>query len=137
MKKPLKLEGIVTKFKGNGRKLGYPTANLSVDTDLTDGVYFGFTDLAKYKNHPALIFIGTPITIGDKERRVEAHLLDIEDVDYYGQNMQVKVHHFWRPIQKFRTLKELAAAMKIDEEAGRAWFQESRASGKRSSGSNI
>ena len=135
--KVIKLKGRVTRFSGDGRKLGYPTANLNVGTKLPDGVYFGFADLANYKRHPALIFIGTPITIGGKERRVEAHLLDIEDIDYYGQNMLIEVHHFWRPNQKFKSREDLIGAIKTDEAAARAWFQESGEPGKRSSGSNI
>lgn len=125
MSRLAKLEGTVQRFKGNGRKLGYPTANLSTDTDLTDGVYFGFANLAKYKNHPALIFVGTPLTLSDKVRRVEAHLLDIDDIDYYGLKMQLEVKHFWRFNQKFRSRKALVNAMKADEVTAREWFKES------------
>ena len=76
------ISGVVTKYKGNGRKLGYPTANITTIADISDGVYFGYADLAEYQNQPALIFIGTPTTIGDKDRRLEAYLLDIPDKDY-------------------------------------------------------
>jgi len=79
---PADLRGLVQKYKGNGRKLGYPTANMNAETELPDGVYFGYADLLDYRHHPALIFIGTPVTLGDTIRRVEAHLLDVQDVDY-------------------------------------------------------
>ena len=98
---PEHLRGIVTKYKGNGRKLGWPTANLDVETDLADGVYFGFADLNRFSRHPALIFVGVPITVGDKTRRVEAHLLDIPDEDYYGQDLKLEVAYFHRPNQAF------------------------------------
>ncbi|HEY5152461.1 MAG TPA: riboflavin kinase, partial [Candidatus Saccharimonadales bacterium] len=95
--KPVRLDGIVTRFKGNGRKLGYPTANLTTGTDLADGVYFGFADLDRWTNQPAIIFIGTPTTMGDKIRRVEVHLFDIPDVDYYGRRLSASLRHYHRP----------------------------------------
>ncbi|MBI2588778.1 riboflavin kinase [Candidatus Saccharibacteria bacterium] len=118
----VKLEGLVRRFDGNGRKLGYPTANINTATNLSDGVYFGFADLAKYRHHPALIFIGAPLTLGNSRRRVEAHLLDIDDVDYYDNNIQLEIHHFWRPNQKFESTGELIKAMQADEAAARQWF---------------
>lgn len=116
--------GVVTAFSGNGRKLGYPTANIVTKTDLADGVYFGYADLADYQNHPALIFIGVPVSVGDTERRLEAHLLDIADQDYYGQRLNVTIMKFHRPNQKFTNLEQLMDAMKLDEAAGRQWFKE-------------
>ena len=110
-------------YKGNGRKLGYPTANIDVATDLKDGVYFGYADLARFKNHPALIFIGAPTTMGDKERRVEAHLLDIPDADYYDRKIQLNIMHFHRPNQHFVSVEELKEAMQADEAAARKWFK--------------
>jgi riboflavin kinase/FMN adenylyltransferase len=116
------LKGTVTRFKGDGRKLGYPTANLRVETDLKDGVYFGHADLAEFKNHPAIIFVGTPTTMGEAERRVEAHLLDIPDQDYYGQEMTLNLEHHHRPNITFASIAELQNVMKDDETAARAFL---------------
>lgn len=118
----VKLTGTVTPFRGNGRTLGYPTANIISGTPLQDGVYFGFASLGKYQHHPALIFIGTPTTVGDTERRAEAHLLDIEDKDYYDKQLTVLVRHYHRPNQTFASVDDLLAEMKRDEAAARAWF---------------
>lgn len=121
-KLPQTIKGTVTRFAGNGRKLGYPTANLAVQTDLSDGVYFGWASLAGKPERPALIFIGTPTTVGDTKRRVEAHILDLEDKDYYGQELELKIAHFYRPNQTFDSVDDLVKAMKADEQAGRSWF---------------
>jgi riboflavin kinase/FMN adenylyltransferase len=126
MKNAHKLEtikGTTVQFAGNGRKLGYPTANLAVQTDLKDGVYFGMAKLGSYKNQPAMIFIGTPTTVGDKGRRVEAHLLDIADKDYYGQKLKLDILYFHRPNQTFGSVDELLAVMKDDEVTAREWFK--------------
>ena|SRR6185369_11047506 len=120
---PVTLSGVTIPYKGNGRKLGYPTANLSVATDLADGVYFGFADLGELKDRPALIFIGVPITVGDTERRVEAHLLDVSDKDYYGQSMTLRISHYHRPNQPFENIGQLIEAIKADEAVARQWFK--------------
>jgi riboflavin kinase/FMN adenylyltransferase len=118
---PRRLRGTVRHFKGNGRKLGYPTANIDTSTPLEDGVYFGRADLAEYKQQPALIFIGTPTTVGDTSRRVEAHILDAQDIDYYGLELEISVEKFHRGNKKFESIDELLVAMKSDEKAGRDW----------------
>jgi len=103
--------------------MGYPTANIKSSTDLADGIYFGYADLDVYKSHPAIIFIGTPITVGDSDRRVEAHLLDIPDKDYYELDLNLKIKKFHRPNQKFANQDELILAMKQDEKAACKWFK--------------
>ncbi len=120
---PIDIEGKTKRFKGNGRKLGYPTANLSEDTDLADGVYFGRANLDKFSDNPALIFIGVPTTMGDKSRRVEVHLLDIPDLDYYDKNIKVKILKFHRSNIKFDNIQQLLKVMREDERVARAWFK--------------
>lgn len=120
---PTKLQGIVVRFAGNGRKLRYPTANITTDTSLKDGVYFGTANLDSYINQPALIFIGTPTTVGDSGRRVEAHLLDVADKDYYDQDLALDILHFHRSNQTFESVDELLEAMKGDEATARQWFK--------------
>jgi FAD synthase len=78
--------------------------------------------MGEYRQHPALVFIGTPTTVGDTVRRVEAHLLDIPDHDYYGERLILDVLYFRRTNKTFGSVKALLAAMKQDEAAGREWF---------------
>jgi riboflavin kinase/FMN adenylyltransferase len=120
--KPVTLGGIVTRFKGNGRKFGYPTANLVTKTDVADGIYFGRADLAGFVRHPSIVFVGVPTTVGDTERRVEVHLLDIPDVDYYDQRLQVTMQHYHRRNETFADVDELLQVMRADEAAARQWF---------------
>lgn len=120
----VRLQGTVTPYKGNGRRLGYPTANVQTNTSLADGVYFGYASLGDLMDRPALIFIGVPTTLGDRDRRVEVHLLDILDRDYYGEPLSVAVYHYHRANQTFADVETLLTAMKADEVAARSWFQE-------------
>ena len=128
--KTVVLEGIISRFSGDGRKLGYPTANLAIQTDLKDGVYFGFADLMEWQHHPAMIFIGTPTTMGSTIRRVEACLLDIPDQDYYDETLKLEIHQFHRGNKKFDNLDQLKKAMKTDENTARHWFEASNGSGR-------
>lgn len=118
------ITGVVEKFTGNGRLLGYPTANLSVPTNLEDGVYFGWAKLGTKTKQPSLIFIGTPTTVGDTERRVEAHILDLADKDYYGEALELGVIYFHRSNENFDSIEELIVVMKDDEVKARSWFGE-------------
>lgn len=120
---PVAISGTVTRFKGDGRRLGYPTANLAALTDARDGVYFGFADMANFSRHPSIIFVGVPTTMGEHERRVEAYLLDIPDKDYYGQHLYLTLEKYHRANRTFADIDELMAAMKADETAGRHWFK--------------
>jgi riboflavin kinase/FMN adenylyltransferase len=120
---PTIIKGTVTRFKGDGRKLGYPTANLKAETDLKDGVYFGHAGLTEFKNHPAIIFVGTPTTMGETERRVEAYLLDIPDQDYYGHELTLAIEHYHRATQTFASIEELKKIMHQDEKAARAYHE--------------
>lgn len=110
-------------FSGQGRGLGYPTANIKTNTSLADGIYFGFADLETYKNHPAIIFIGIPTTVGDSSRRVEAYLLNVADKDYYGLDISLDIKKFHRPSKTFGSIEELKAAMNNDEMAAHKWFK--------------
>lgn len=122
---PVILSGTVARFKGNGRRLGYPTANLAIKTGLADGVYFGFADLEEYSGQPAMIFIGTPTTVGDIGRRVEVHLLDIPDRDYYGRVLDVSIRHYHRANKTFGDVEQLIEAIQADEVTARQWFARS------------
>ncbi len=122
MKLPIRLTGTTARYAGNGRTLGYPTANIAVETDLDDGIYFGYADLSEHRHHPAIIFLGTPTTVGDTDRRLEAHLLDIKDQDYYNQQLEVTLYHYHRPNQTFDSIRQLGIVMSQDETAAHQWF---------------
>ncbi len=117
------IHGTVVPFRGLGRKLGFPTANLKVETKLADGVYFGWAKLGKSAKKQALIFIGRPTTVGDYDRRVEAHILDLADKDYYGQELVLEAAHFHRDYLDFKNFDELVGAIKSDEAAAHSWFK--------------
>jgi len=110
--------GLVVHGDHRGRTLGFPTANLSEIQGLIppDGVYAGFLD-----GQAAAISIGTNPTFTDgDEKRVEAYVLDRDDLDFYGQNVRLEFIAKIRDTLKFDSIDELVKTMNHDVEQVRA-----------------
>ncbi len=123
MDKPIKIGGMTSRGDGYGRSLGYPTANLmKSDVKAQDGVYFGHATLGEFKSQPAIIFVGTPETMGQAQRRVEAYLVDIPDEDHYNQKLMLTLEKYHRANQKFETINDLKHAIRDDEQTARKYF---------------
>lgn len=93
LSRPPEVEGIVSQGEKRGRELGYPTANIPVDDRVAvppDGVYATWLVLASGERLPAATSIGTNPTFGEHDRRVEAYVLDRDDLDLYGQRVRLE-----------------------------------------------
>ena len=101
------ITGKVIKGDGYGRKLGFPTVNLQLETkDLPpEGVYAGVAVLDNVK-HKAGIVIGP----GEK---VEGHLIGYNE-DAYGKEVTLEIKKFLRAFEKFDTEEELIIQIKKD-----------------------
>ena len=119
---PFVLRGVVKPFRGNGRKFGYPTANIEIPRDTAEGVFFGKVVLRE-SEYLATIFIGAPVTLEDSVKRAEAHILDFADEDLYGEQIEMKVEHKHRDNRKFSSQAELVAALHQDELDARDYFK--------------
>lgn len=111
---PYSLTGTVVAGKQIGRKIGFPTANLSVPKEKlipAAGVYACEVD-----GHKALLNIGTNPTVNGTEQTIELHLLDFTG-DLYGKRMNVKLLRFIRPDRKFDSIDDLRRQIQSDVEA--------------------
>ncbi len=91
-----------------GRKIGYPTANLSAHSEQfpPNGVYFAKA-LVSGESHHGLVNLGVrPTVSGSKERILEIFLLDF-DRDIYGADVEVQFIKYLRPEKKFESLDAL------------------------------
>jgi riboflavin kinase/FMN adenylyltransferase len=122
---PYRLPGIVVEGDARGRSIGFPTANIAVDSRLAipaDGVYSARVDCAG-GDHDAVVNIGVRPTFEGGERTIEAHLLDF-DGDLYGKELEVRFIDRLRGEQRFGSVDELVAQIRIDVERARATLEE-------------
>jgi riboflavin kinase/FMN adenylyltransferase len=99
-----------------GRRLGFSTANLQVQTERImppNGVYVGYAWVGGHR-YGTVMSIGVRPTFGDNERLLEVHLLDF-DGDLYGTDLKVEFSERLRPEVKFDSVQALIAQMHEDK----------------------
>ncbi|HXI09345.1 MAG TPA: bifunctional riboflavin kinase/FAD synthetase [Thermodesulfobacteriota bacterium] len=116
------VKGVVVKGANIGKGIGFPTANLKVESELVPagGVYAAWAVVGP-KRFPAVLNIGRAPTFGGKETSVEVHLLDF-DSDLYGERMEVHFIRRLRSEKKFKSAGDLAAQIRKDTERARKIF---------------
>ena len=118
MVETMKFEGIDIKGKGEGTKIGFPTANIEVSQDLKPGIYAGYTAIGEEEQRLPSIFY-----IAENSRVIESHILDFSNKDLYGNKIMVRLAHKIRDVQEFSSLDEARSQIKIDEAEAREWFK--------------
>jgi len=123
---PYQMRGLVIEGAKRGRKIGIPTANIHSANELVPkpGVYAcmaeGNMGLAK-----AVVNIGFNPTFEETELKIEAHLLDVKDVELYGTELKLNFLGRLRAERKFRGVDELVDQIKQDIEQARKLLQKS------------
>ena len=113
--------GIVVPGDGRGRVLGFPTANLAVGSDElpSDGVYAAWVRVDGGNPIGASASIGSnPTFAGERARRIEVHLHDVE-LDLYGRSVSVTLVRRLRATLRFAHVDELIAQTHRDIAAAR------------------
>lgn len=122
--RPYAVLGPVTRGDQRGRELGFPTANVALKGQAApaDGVYAGWLRRCDTGDlFPAAISVGSnPTFAGERERRVEAYVLDRDDLDLYGVEVEVTFVAHLRGMVRFDGISELLAAMTDDVNRARA-----------------
>lgn len=114
-KLPFLLSGEVVRGRGEGKKLGFPTANLKVSTfELPNGVYAGYASLENGEEMLMVCSVGENVTFDQTDKTFEVHLVGKELPDFYGQTMKASVMFFLRPMLKFETIGDLVKYIKQD-----------------------
>jgi riboflavin kinase/FMN adenylyltransferase len=117
--RPFCVRGVVVRGDQRGRELGFPTANVPTPVDgaaPADGVYAGrLTRLDTGETYPAAISVGTnPTFDGERERRVESYVLDRDDLELYGIEVEVAFIERLRGMVKFEGIDALVETMHGD-----------------------
>ena len=116
--------GTVTHGDNLGKKIGFPTANLSAHSEqfppngvyaavarMTDGMHLGVVNLG----------VRPTVASGKSERVLEIHLFDF-DRDIYGKDVEVRFVKFLRPEKKFESVDALVAQIRRDVDQARELF---------------
>ena len=100
--------GVVEHGNAIGAKLGFPTANIRLNSAKqlpACGVYSVMAQVNGVE-YRALANIGTNPTVGNDHLSLEVHLLDFQG-DLYDQSLVIAFHRFLRHEQKFASLSAL------------------------------
>ncbi len=115
--RPYRLQGVVGRGRGVGRRMGVATANLRPRGELLPGhgIYALWAAVGGGV-HPAVCHIGNRPTFTDArptEPLVEVHLMDFEG-DLYGLSMDIALTSRIRPEARFATPEQLVAQIRSD-----------------------
>ncbi len=112
--------GKVRKANLRGRKLGFPTANVSLHKNIPEGIYISKITLDG-KKYQSVTFIGVAKTFGEKRFHSETYILDFKK-EIYGKWISVELIKKIRGNIKFNSAEELIKQMKNDEKIARKYF---------------
>jgi len=108
--------GTVSGGEKLGKKIGFPTANLSAHSEQfpPDGVYFAEAWLDGVLLH-GVVNLGFRPTVssGQPQRILEIHLLDF-DQDIYGKDLEIRFVRYLRPEKKFESVDALVRQIEVD-----------------------
>ncbi len=125
------MEGIVSRGERVGRKLGYPTINLTPENELhpVDGVYVTQIEISSFgRRFDCVTNIGRrPTVYEDFATTIETYVLDFS-ADVYGERIRLFFHARLREERRFPSTMALTEQIGRDIEATRAYFAERRGS---------
>jgi riboflavin kinase/FMN adenylyltransferase len=119
-----RFSGVVIRGDRRGHELGFPTANVPVPAGLAvpaDGVYAGWVTRldSDSPRWPAAISVGTNPTFDGVERRVEAYVLDRDDLELYDVEIAIDFYARLRGQVKYAGREALIKQMHADVEEAR------------------
>lgn len=113
------LTGLVVEGRQNGRKLGYPTANLEPDYPNilpAEGVYACYVDLFGKQYKAVLCYSKQPTFAILNNAILEVNILDF-DGNIYGLSIKIELVKKMRGIIRFEKIEDLVAQLQKDVES--------------------
>lgn len=109
--------GFIVKGLQNGRKFGFPTANITLADGLLPpdtGIYAVKVWLEQQQLY-GMLYVGTRPTLQLSELSLEIHLFDFQE-DIYGKQLQFEILKKIREEKKFDTPQQLIEQLRLDKE---------------------
>ena len=128
MGRPFICTGNVVEGLKLGRKMGFPTLNVSIENEHKilpiDGVYAVQVRIGE-SLHEGMMNIGGNPTVNhyiSADKKLEVHLFDFNE-NVYGREVTVLFHKFIRDEKTFSNLEELKSQLSQDENEVRNFFK--------------
>ncbi|EKE80834.1 bifunctional riboflavin kinase/FAD synthetase [Idiomarina xiamenensis] len=120
--RPYSLSGRVIHGRKNGRKIGFPTANVPLKRlkSPLHGVYAVTVELAG-QTYRGVANVGKRPTLNGQDMQLEVHLFDFTG-DIYGQRVTVTALAKIRDERRFESLQQLAEQISKDAQQAREVF---------------
>lgn len=118
---PWTADGIVESGEQNGRKLGFPTANLQLGELIhpKHGVYAVRARIEGEADwRPGVANFGRTPTTGLRDPLLETHIFDFK-ADIYGKRLEVQLVAYLRPEKRFDSLDLMVDQMHLDSAEAR------------------
>ncbi|MBI4065524.1 EamA family transporter [Candidatus Gottesmanbacteria bacterium] len=111
---PVRVVGEVMRGTADGKKLGFPTANikLSKSLDLVHGVYACEVTIDG-KTYQGVLHYGPRLVFGESEPQFEVNIFSFNK-KIYGKKVEVTVKDFIRPTRQFSSKQALIREMRKD-----------------------
>jgi riboflavin kinase / FMN adenylyltransferase len=112
------IQGKVITGRQDGRKIGFPTANIDVDysrfpmESVQPGIYAAKIKVHG-KWHDTATYYGKALTYNFDTVVLESHILDFNQ-EIYGEIVDLKLLEFVRPVVKFESLESLKKQIDLD-----------------------
>jgi riboflavin kinase/FMN adenylyltransferase len=123
--KPYSIAGEVIKGDKLGRVLGFPTANIDIDSHHklvpADGIYAVTVEYG-IQNFQGMLYIGNRPTINGSQRSIEVNIFDFNR-EIYGERLKINLIKLLRKDSKFNDLEALKTQLHIDKQLALAALQ--------------
>jgi riboflavin kinase / FMN adenylyltransferase len=115
--RPYSISGQVVRGDKLGRVLGYPTANIDLDSRLklipADGIY-AVTVQHEHTTFKGMLYIGNRPTVNGTKRAIEVNIFEFNK-EIYGETLTVHFHQLIRSDSKFQDLEALKMQLHQDK----------------------
>ena len=122
---PYMVSGEVVIGNRIGRRIGFPTVNVLPDENKLlppNGVYFSSVWIEE-KQYRAITNVGyKPTVTSEKVMGVESYLYDFDE-NIYGRQVEVYLHAFHRPEQRFENVEALKRQLQRDIDSGKNYSE--------------
>jgi riboflavin kinase / FMN adenylyltransferase len=117
--RPYSITGRIIKGDKLGRVLGFPTANIDLDSHdkliPTEGIY-AVKVMHEKIEYGGMLYIGTRPTVDGSKRSIEVNIFNFEK-EIYGESLQVSFIKLLRMDSKFQDLESLKEQLHKDKDA--------------------